>query len=429
MQSILKRKAELMTAFEDNGNGSRKRACYRNKSDDIDELTWQWFQRVRGLKTPVSGPMIQQQARDYATELGKSDFEASNGWLARFKGRHNIRAATLSGERASVDADTVDNWRERLPDIIKDFAPEDIYNMDETGLFFRALPDRTLAVKGSDCAGGKKSKERVTVAVTVNAVGDFETPLIIGHAQKPRCFRNLTQSRLPVKWTANKKAWMTGKIFKDWITAFNRKMRAAGRHVLLFVDNAPSHPQDLDLSNVTIKFLPANTTSVLQPLDFGIIKNIKCHYRFCLLRAVLSKVETASSATEIAKSVNCLDACHWIHDAVRNVKQRTVQRCFAKAGLLQQDAADDADDDIPLAQLFSTAIERLELPEPMTLQDYTELDAMIPAAEQLPPGWEMELASTFQAERVEQPTEEEDQEEEPEPEPEPKITTFAQSLQ
>ena len=76
--------------------------------------------------------------------------------------------------------------------------------MDETGLFFRALPDKTLAVKGSDCAGSKKSKDRLTVAVCVNAVGEFETPLVIGHALKPGCFKNLDTDRLPVKWTANK---------------------------------------------------------------------------------------------------------------------------------------------------------------------------------------------------------------------------------
>ena len=154
------------------------------------------------------------------------------------------------------------------------------------------------------------------MALCVNAVGEFETPLVIGHALKPRCFRNIDPHRLPVTWTANKKAWMTGDIFKDWITKFNRKMQSQRRHVFLLIDNAPSHPQDLELSNVTVQFLPANTTSMLQPLDLGIIKNFKCHYRTRLLRAVLSKVETASSASEVAKSVNVLDAIQWVKAAV-----------------------------------------------------------------------------------------------------------------
>ena len=71
--------------------------------------------------------------------LALTDFKVSNGWLARFKFCHNIGSATLSGERASVDLLTVETWRERLL-ITKYFALHDIYNRDETGLFYRALP-------------------------------------------------------------------------------------------------------------------------------------------------------------------------------------------------------------------------------------------------------------------------------------------------
>ena len=49
-------------------------------------------------------------------------------------------------------------------------------------------PNKTLATeKGS---GGKKSKDRVTIALTVNASGSekFE-PWIIGKAKNPRCFK------------------------------------------------------------------------------------------------------------------------------------------------------------------------------------------------------------------------------------------------
>ena len=234
--------------------------------------------------------MIQEQACTFAKQLQKNNFQASNVWLHRFKVRHNIVGAVLSGERASIDQQTVESWNEFLPGIISGFQPKDIYNMDDTGLFVHALPDKTLAVRGSDCAGGKKSKDRLTVAVCVNVLGDFEMPLVIGHALKPRCFKHINEHSLPVKWTANKKAWMTSNIFSGWISDFNKKMQSQQRQVVLLLDNAPSHLNDLNLSNVRIKFLPANTASVLQPLDLGIIKNIKCHYRTKLLRSVLTNL-------------------------------------------------------------------------------------------------------------------------------------------
>lgn len=73
-----------------------------------------------------------------------------------------------------------------MPDIIKDYKPSDIYNMDETGLLFRALPDKTLSIRGDDCKGGKRSKDRLTVMLCVNMEGKFEKPLVIGKAAKPR---------------------------------------------------------------------------------------------------------------------------------------------------------------------------------------------------------------------------------------------------
>lgn len=52
------------------------------------------------------------------------------------------------------------------------------------------------------------------------------------------------------------------------------------RNVLLIMDNAPTHQlADLHLSNTTVEFFPANVTSVVQPMDAGIIRAVKQRYR------------------------------------------------------------------------------------------------------------------------------------------------------
>jgi hypothetical protein len=80
-----------------------------------------------------------------------------------------------------------------------------IYNADETGLFFRCLPAKTLALKGEACSGEKKSKERLSVLLGANADGSDKLPvLVIGKSKNPRCFKNVKQ--LPVQYTANAKA-------------------------------------------------------------------------------------------------------------------------------------------------------------------------------------------------------------------------------
>ena len=53
--------------------------------------------------------------------------------------------------------------------------------MDETGVFWQALPDRGFCQMGNQCKGGKKSKQRKNIAFFVTAVGSKENPVISGN--------------------------------------------------------------------------------------------------------------------------------------------------------------------------------------------------------------------------------------------------------
>jgi serine/threonine protein phosphatase PrpC len=80
-------------------------------------------------------------------------------------------------------------------------------------------------------------------------------------------------------------------IFEAWLLEFNEKMKKENRHVLLLIDNAGGHNISLELrnklTNVEVSNLPANTTSVLQPLDQGIIRTFKLYYRKLLVEYLL----------------------------------------------------------------------------------------------------------------------------------------------
>ena len=155
-----------------------------------------------------------------------------------------MRKVAICGESGDVSGETVASWKERLPEILRGYEERDIYNLDEMGCFWRALPDHGLAQKGKQCKGGKKSKQRFTIAFLVNAAGDKETPIVVWTSENPRCFRGFDKNSLPVRYHHQKKAWMTGDILDSVLTAFNLKMRTQGRSVALLLDNAGCHPQD-----------------------------------------------------------------------------------------------------------------------------------------------------------------------------------------
>ena len=132
--------------------------------------------------------------------------------------------------------------------------PCDIFNMNETGLFFRTTEDKTFHQKGQECSGGKRTKMWLTISLCTNMVGDKETPLVIWKSLNPRFFKRVKKKALPVKCHGNKKDWMTSGIFETWLKKFDKRMGRKGRKVLLFLDNATSH-SNVQLWNVKLKYI------------------------------------------------------------------------------------------------------------------------------------------------------------------------------
>lgn len=258
---IIKNKDQILRLWDTDVNPERKRSMLKPKGLNIDKLCYEWFVKARNKGIPLSGTLIRSKAKEIAEKLNYVDFSASSGWLERFKKRHNITFRAISGEAANVNQDVVKSFTEKVPSLIEGYDSRDIYNADETGLFFRALPDKTFALKGVKCTGGKMAKDRLTILHCVNMAGEKERLFVIGKAAKPRAFRNINLNNLPVTWRSNKKAWMTSDLMTDFLVQFDRKMHLQERKVLLFLDNAASHPRDLKLQNVKVIFLPANTTA------------------------------------------------------------------------------------------------------------------------------------------------------------------------
>lgn len=133
------------------------------------------------------------------------------------------------------------------------------------------------------------------------------------------------------------------------------------------VDNCPAHPAVTNLKCIKLVFLPPNVTSVVQPMDQGVIR-LKSHYRRV---QVLKLIQNLDSNDQ--KSFMVLDAILMISEAWEKVSQKTIANCFRHAGfkhlltISSDDVTDDDEEDnISLAQLAKNLRPALSTTEEFT---------------------------------------------------------------
>ncbi|VVC26158.1 DNA binding HTH domain, Psq-type,Homeobox domain-like,HTH CenpB-type DNA-binding domain,DDE superfamily [Cinara cedri] len=304
LSSIMKQKDKLL--MYNSGNMKKMRTT---PFLDIDKCLLKWFTQLQHKSIPVSGTILLKKAYEYAQRLGHTNFKASSGWFTNWKKRHDIVLQKIRN----------------LPDILAGFSPNDIFNINETGLLFKCLPDKTLMFKGKNCSDRKYGKERITIMVGANMSGTEKLKLlVVGKTTKPKCLKGIKS--LPIDYKSNKKAWMTSSIFSEWLLHFDRKMKLENRKILLFVDNSTGHSYDIELSSVKVHFLSPNKTSILQPMDQGVIQNFKM---FCRKQIIIRLADNIDNNESF--SLNILEAIRMSDKAWRSVTPQTIMNCFIKA--------------------------------------------------------------------------------------------------
>lgn len=199
--------------------------------------------------------------------------------------------------------------------------------------------------------GPKVSKDRITALACritalaqANATGSHRLPmLVIGKSKKPRCFKHVNMSAMPIVYISQKKAWMDSKIFTEWfVGVFIPSVKAhqlkngTREKTLLLLDNAPTHTS-CDILNekdefIKVMFLPPNVTSLLQPMDQGVIETFKRYYKKELLRKLLLDKEEDGEESLIRnhKKIDLKEASYMIGTAWDSVKQQNLKRGWNK---------------------------------------------------------------------------------------------------
>ncbi|BFZ15078.1 hypothetical protein BsWGS_18117 [Bradybaena similaris] len=212
------------------------------------------------------------------------EFKASRGWFEKFKRRTRIHSVVRHDEATSSDQKGAEEFVRKFEQLVKDegYIAQQVFNCDETGIFWKKLPRRTyITEEEKKMPGHKPMKDRLTLALRSNASGDCKIkPLLVYHSENPRAFKahKILKEKLHVLWRANAKACVTRQFFVEWINlvfgpSVKRYLEVNNLSLksLLILDNAPAHPSGLeddileDFSFIKVLYLPPNTTPILQP--------------------------------------------------------------------------------------------------------------------------------------------------------------------
>jgi hypothetical protein len=296
----------------------QKRKRILIKTDKIDSLLYEWFQSKRQRNFTMSGENLKEMARKLGEKFNLENFNASNGWLGRFQERYNITSKSICEESGIVDTSIISRFKSQFVNKLKEYDNKNIFNCDETGLFYRQSQLKTLTMSSNDKACGKLSRERITVLFCCSMKGEKSRPVLIGNAKKPRCFKN-------------KKSCMTFQSFNAWLQDLNQKMKFESRKILLLLDNTPVHPIDVQYSNIEFFYFPPNVTSLIQPLDQGIIKNFKIFYKKEMQRKLLFEIDDDNnfglSYLDVLKKITLL----FTKLAWDSLEFKTIENCFSHA--------------------------------------------------------------------------------------------------
>lgn len=345
ISDILKRKYKFFKFMSMNAdkeeNLKRRRTLRRTVHKLLEDKLFEWYNDCRALGGYISGPMIAARAQELHKELGYTDsFTASNGWLDRFKVRNGIKLCGLREVKTESDINAVAPFKSELESLANwyNLSLEQIYNADEADLFWKMLPNPESDVNEVK-ASVRAYRERMTIMCCANATGNHKLPLVcIGRGKKSRAFTSHEVKTMPVNYFSQETAWMDQDIFREWF--HNHFVPSARQHLryqglpetaLLLIDRSISHPADQFLRSEDgfffCHFFSAKVKSLIQPMEQGIISNMKRHYRRELLLDLISK---STIISDFQKSLTLKDAVRGIASGWDAVTEDTIRASFSK---------------------------------------------------------------------------------------------------
>jgi len=324
-------------------------------TEDQEKQIFDKIQKLRDAMIPVSGPMVKIFALQVAREHQIQDFDASNGFVTRFRKRWNLTLRRGTKRSPKLDSDIIRKLEEMQRDVYNKCIHHDIdyiCNIDETPIVYDLMYDHTLANCGDAevlIAKVKSAKKRITLGILLPVPWKPDLPqvfkckpMMIFKGMTPRCLNDV--SRVHKEDTTilirhQKKAWNDANLYVDFlqhslpdeIVGPNRRQ---DYKILVVHDNVEFHlatqVSDLCKKDYGIEphCLPPNATAICQPLDVAINRPFKDGMR----KKLMENLVDSYTGGEIFISKN--DLISWGKDVWYNsISNDTIKKSFLTCAL------------------------------------------------------------------------------------------------
>ena len=134
VSKILKERNKYLQQFATSIDMNRK-STKVSSFPDLDKNMVGWIKGMTDKGAVVTRQEMQMRGLLFAKELNLTTFKATDGWITKMCKRQGIGVIKIHGDAGSVSEVTVAEWKQKLPSLMSGYEPENVFNMDETGLF------------------------------------------------------------------------------------------------------------------------------------------------------------------------------------------------------------------------------------------------------------------------------------------------------
>jgi DDE superfamily endonuclease len=338
---VLKMRNNSAPKFRFAGGGRKSKV-----PQDVDDHMREFLREHRGKDFSVSVRMLAMEYKRVdptATDdnvsfhaLRQRILRRTNQWDFSIRRKTHIAQLTRLSESVITDFQRYVNWKIRMLEV----SPANVYNADQTNVFYSMPSNTTLAPRGSTTVSirGAKSTSRLTVMLCANMEGGKVPPYLI--------FKGSVKDRAPInreitaksghpenmEYAVQPKAWMDEAKMIDWIERvwaphIGRQQPAGVSYLLL--DECRSHltakvKSAFERCNTEVDYIPGGYTSKCQMLDVGVNRPFKNNIVNEFTQWMITTGSDKPSRQDVSR---------WINNSWNSISVPNIKNSWRKVGI------------------------------------------------------------------------------------------------